>query len=105
VLGEVLAWPLVLLIAAALGADRGGHCRALDAAPERRLLRHLHVRLTRVDPPARGLVRGQQVARARRYVFVDITQADIYWQLLALTAAVFLLGWLIARSRSALRCG
>ena len=34
-----------------------------------------------------------------RYVFVDITQRDIYWQLLVLAVAVFAIGWLIARSR------
>ena len=34
-----------------------------------------------------------------RYVFVDITQRDIYWQLLALAVVVFVIGWLIARSR------
>lgn len=33
------------------------------------------------------------------YVLTDITEADIYWQLLALAAAVFLAGWLIGRSR------
>src|SRR4029078_2012907 len=50
----------------------------------------------------RQLVVWFEVNKSRvlgRYVFVNITQADIYWQLLALTAAVFLLGWLIARSR------
>ena len=34
-----------------------------------------------------------------RYIFLDITQNDIYWQLLALAVAVFATGWLIARSR------
>lgn len=33
------------------------------------------------------------------YVFTDITEAQIFWQLLALAALVFLLGWLINRSR------
>ncbi|MCV0395778.1 MAG: branched-chain amino acid ABC transporter permease [Rhizobiaceae bacterium] len=32
------------------------------------------------------------------YVFTDITESQIYWMLLALTAAVFLTGFLIARS-------
>jgi len=34
-----------------------------------------------------------------RYVFVEVTQDMIYWQLLALAALVFLAGWLVARSR------
>ena len=34
-----------------------------------------------------------------RYVFVDITQNQIYWQLLALVLLVFVAGWLIGRSR------
>lgn len=33
------------------------------------------------------------------YVLTDTTEAGIYWQLLALAAAVFLMGWLIGRSR------
>ena len=33
------------------------------------------------------------------YVLTQITEAHIYWQLLGLAALVFLLGWLIGRSR------
>jgi branched-chain amino acid transport system permease protein len=33
------------------------------------------------------------------YVLTDITEQAIYWQLLALAAAVYLIGWLVARSR------
>ena len=33
------------------------------------------------------------------YVLTDITQNIIYWELLALAAAVYLIGWLINRSR------
>ena len=33
------------------------------------------------------------------YVLTDITEAMIYWQLLALAAIVFLIGWWIGRSR------
>lgn len=33
------------------------------------------------------------------YVLTDLTERDIYWQLLTLTALVFLVGWLINRSR------
>lgn len=34
-----------------------------------------------------------------RYIFLDITQRQIYWQLLALLALALLTGWLIRRSR------
>ncbi|WP_034387226.1 branched-chain amino acid ABC transporter permease [Comamonas composti] len=34
-----------------------------------------------------------------RYVFLDISQAQILWQLCALTLALFFLGWLLGRSR------
>ena len=34
-----------------------------------------------------------------RYIFLDIGQEQIYWQLLALTVLVFVVGWLIRRSR------
>jgi branched-chain amino acid transport system permease protein len=33
------------------------------------------------------------------YVLTDVTEADIYWQLVGLAALVYLGGWLIARSR------
>lgn len=33
------------------------------------------------------------------YVLTDFTEADIYWQLLALSALVWLAGWLVGRSR------
>lgn len=33
------------------------------------------------------------------YVLTDLTEADIYWQLLALAALVYLAGWAIKRSR------
>jgi branched-chain amino acid transport system permease protein len=34
-----------------------------------------------------------------RYVFLNVTQAAIYWQLLALAVLVFAAGWLLRRSR------
>ena len=33
------------------------------------------------------------------YVLTDLTEADIYWYLLALAAVVFLFGWWVSRSR------
>ncbi len=99
VLGEVLPWPLVLLISAALGAI----VAAIVGLSTLRLSGVYFVIFTfGLTELIRQLVVWFEVNKSRvlgRYVFVDITQADIYWQLLALTAAVFLLGWLIARSR------
>ena len=34
-----------------------------------------------------------------RYIFVSISQEQIYWELLALAVAVFIVGWAIGRSR------
>ncbi len=99
VLGEVLPWPLVLLIAASLGAILA----AIVGLSTLRLSGVYFVIFTfGLAELVRQLVVWFEVNKSRvlgRYVFVDITQTDIYWQLLALTVAVFVLGWLIARSR------
>ena len=99
VLGEVLPWPLVLLIAATLGALLA----AVVGLSTLRLSGVYFVIFTfGLAELVRQLVVWFEVNKSRvlgRYVFVDITQTDIYWQLLALTIAVFVLGWLIARSR------
>jgi branched-chain amino acid transport system permease protein len=99
VLGEVLPWPLVLLIAAVLGAVLA----AIVGLSTLRLSGVYFVIFTfGLTELIRQLVVWFEVNKSRvlgRYVFVDITQSDIYWQLLLLTVAVFLLGWLIARSR------
>ena len=99
VLGEVLPWPVVLLIAAALGAVLA----AIVGLSTLRLSGVYFVIFTfGLAELVRQLVVWFEVNKSRvlgRYVFVDITQRDIYWQLLALAVAVFLIGWLIARSR------
>jgi branched-chain amino acid transport system permease protein len=99
VLGEVLPWPLVLLIAAALGAVLA----AIVGLSTLRLSGVYFVIFTfGLAELVRQLVVWFEVNKSRvlgRYVFVDITQSDIYWQLLALAVVVFALGWLIARSR------
>jgi branched-chain amino acid transport system permease protein len=99
VLGEVLPWPLVLLIAASLGALLA----AIVGLSTLRLSGVYFVIFTfGLAELVRQLVVWFEVNKSRvlgRYVFVDITQTDIYWQLLALTVAVFVLGWLIASSR------
>ena len=99
VLGEVLAWPLVLLIATAIGA-----LMAVIVGISTLRLSGLHFVIFTfgLAELVRQLVIWYEVNKTRvlgRYVFVDITQNDIYWQLLALAVAVFAIGWLIARSR------
>ncbi|MBR1149369.1 branched-chain amino acid ABC transporter permease [Bradyrhizobium sp. JYMT SZCCT0428] len=99
VLGELLPWPLVLLIATAIGA-----VMAVVVGLSTLRLSGLHFVIFTfgLAELIRQLVIWFEVNKSRvlgRYVFVDITQKDIYWQLLALAVAVFVIGWLIERSR------
>lgn len=99
VFGELLPWPLVLMIAAAIGAALA----AIVGLSTLRLSGVYFVIFTfGLAELVRQLVVWFEVNKSRvlgRYIFVDITQRDIYWQLLALAVIVFALGWLIARSR------
>lgn len=99
VLGEVVAWPVVLGIAAAIG----GLMAAIVGLSTLRLSGvHFVIFTFGLAELVRQLVVWYEVNKTRvlgRYVFVDITQNDIYWQLLALAIVVFAIGWLIARSR------
>jgi branched-chain amino acid transport system permease protein len=99
VLGEQLPWPLVLLIAAAVGAAMAV---IVGLATLRLSGLHFVIFTFGLAELVRQIVIWYEVNISRvlgRYVFVDITPSDIYWQLLALAVAVFLIGWLIARSR------
>jgi branched-chain amino acid transport system permease protein len=99
VLGELLAWPVVLLAAAAIG----GAVALLVGLSTLRLSGIYFVIFSfGLAELIRQLVTWWEVNKTRtvgRYVFVEITQAEIYWQLLSLAAAVFLTGWLVRRSR------
>ncbi|MBI5261994.1 MAG: branched-chain amino acid ABC transporter permease [Bradyrhizobium sp.] len=99
VLGEALPWPVVLAVAAMLGAALA----VLVGLSTLRLSGVYFVIFTfGLAELIRQLVVWFEVNKSHvlgRYVFVPVTQALIYWQLLALAAAVFALGWLIARSR------
>jgi branched-chain amino acid transport system permease protein len=99
VLGEQLSWPLVLLIAAAIGA-----VMAVIVGLSTLRLSGLHFVIFTfgLAELVRQIVIWYEVNKTRvlgRYVFVDLTQADIYWQLLALAVLVFAVGRLIGRSR------
>jgi branched-chain amino acid transport system permease protein len=99
VLGEALAWPLVLLIAFVIGF-------ALSLIVGLSTLRlsgvYFVIFTFGLAELVRQLVTWYEVNITRtlgRYVFVDITTAQIYWQLLALAVTVFVSGWLIQRSK------
>jgi branched-chain amino acid transport system permease protein len=99
VLGEVLAWPLVLLIALGIGVV----VALVVGLSTLRLSGVYFVIFTfGLAELVRQLVTWFEVNKTRtlgRYVFVDITTEQIYWQLLGLAVLVFLAGILIRRSR------
>ncbi|SFW99719.1 branched-chain amino acid ABC transporter permease [Marinospirillum alkaliphilum] len=96
---EVFSYPLLLLMAALLG----GGLAALVGMTTLRLSGVYFVIFTLgLAELIRQLVTWYQnnfTGSRGSYVFTDITEAQIYWQLLGLLALVFLLGWLINRSR------
>lgn len=99
VLGEVLAWPLVLLIAFAIGF---GLSLIVGLSTLRLSGVYFVIFTFGLAELVRQLVTWYEVNVTRtlgRYVFVDITTEQIYWQLLALAVAVFISGWLIQRSK------
>lgn len=99
VLGEVLAWPLVLLIALGIGMA----VALIVGLSTLRLSGVYFVIFTfGLAELVRQLVTWFEVNVTRtlgRYVFLDITTDQIYWQLLGLTVLVFVAGLLIRRSR------
>lgn len=99
VLGEELAWPLVLLTAFAIGFVLS----LMVGLSTLRLSGVYFVIFTfGLAELVRQLVTWYEVNVTRtlgRYVFVNVTTAGIYWQLLALALIVFLSGYLIQRSK------
>jgi branched-chain amino acid transport system permease protein len=99
VIGELLLWPLVLLVAALIGV-----VLALIVGLSTLRLSGIYFVIFSfgLSELIRQLVTWYEVnvhKSVGRYIFVDISQAQIYWQLLALTVLVLLAGWLIGRSR------
>jgi branched-chain amino acid transport system permease protein len=96
---ETLAWPLVLLIAMVVGSI----VAAIVGLATLRLSGVYFVIFSfGLAELVRQLVTWFEVNKTRtlgRYVFADITAAQIYWQLLALAVLVFAVGFLIGRSR------
>lgn len=99
VFGETLAWPLVLLTALGIGLVLS----LLVGLSTLRLSGVYFVIFTfGLAELVRQLVTWFEVNVTRtlgRYVFVDVTTEQIYWQLLGLAVIVFVSGYLIQRSR------
>lgn len=96
---ERLPWPAVLLVALAVGL-----VVALIVGLSTLRLSGVHFVIFTfgLAELIRQLVIWYEANVAKeigRYIFVDITQRQIYWQLLALFALVLLGGWAIGRSR------
>ena len=99
VLGEVLPFPLVLVCAGLAGTV----IALLVGFSTLRLAGVYFVIFTfGLTELVRQVVSWYEVNVTRemgRYVFLDITQNDIYWQLLALFAVLLLTGFILGRSR------
>ena len=99
VLAERLPWPVVLLVAAVIGALLA----LLVGLATLRLSGIVFVIFTfGLSELVRQVVTWYEAKIAGsvgRYVFLDVTPALIYWQLLALAIVVLLFGAWVARSR------
>jgi branched-chain amino acid transport system permease protein len=99
VLAERLPWPIVLLVAAVIGALLA----LVVGLATLRLSGIVFVIFTfGLSELVRQVVTWYEARIAGsvgRYVFLDVTPAAIYWQLLALALAVLLSGGWVARSR------
>lgn len=99
VFGEVLPWPLVLLLAAAISL-----AVALVVGLSTLRLKGIYFVIFTfgLSELIRQLVTWYEAnfsGSVGRYVFLDITQPQILWQLVALTAAIFIAGAWLQRSR------
>jgi branched-chain amino acid transport system permease protein len=99
VLGEQMPWPVVLAVAALVGAV----VALVVGLSTLRLAGVYFVIFTfGLAELVRQIVTWYEVNVHRsvgRYVFIDVTQQMIYWQLLGLAVVILLAGWLVARSR------
>ncbi|MEX0954552.1 MAG: branched-chain amino acid ABC transporter permease [Rhizobiaceae bacterium] len=96
---DILPYPALLAIAALVGAAVAG---IVGAATLRISGVYFVIFTFGLAELVRQLVTWTQTKFATAiglYVFTDLVEQHIYWMLLALTAAVFLTGWAINRSR------
>jgi branched-chain amino acid transport system permease protein len=99
VVGDFMPWPLVLLVAGGVGLV----VALIVGLSTLRLSGIYFVIFTfGLAELIRQLVTWYEVnihKSVGRYIFLNISQDAIYWQLLALAVLVLLTGWLIGRSR------
>jgi branched-chain amino acid transport system permease protein len=96
---DILPYPLLVAIAAIAGAALAG---IVGAATLRISGVYFVIFTFGLAELVRQLVTWTQTKFATAiglYVFTDFTEEHIYWMLLVLTAAVFVTGWAINRSR------
>jgi len=99
VLSEFLPWPAVLAVAALLG---GALALAIGICTLRLSGMYFVVFSFGIAELIRQLVtwyESKVVGSVGRYVFLEITAAQIYWQLLALLGLLWLLGAWLSKSR------
>ena len=99
VFSEVLAYPLLLLVAGLIGL---GVALVVGLATLRLAGVYFVIFTFGLAELIRQLVTWYEVnitGTLGRYIFLPVTPEGIYWQLLALTAAAFALSWAISRSR------
>ncbi|MGP1676664.1 MAG: branched-chain amino acid ABC transporter permease [Burkholderiales bacterium] len=98
-LAESAPWPVILVAAGAVGALLAF---AVGIATLRLSGVHFVIFTFGLAELIRQLVTWYQTTvtgSVGRYIFVEISAAQIYWQLLALCGLTFFIGWAIARSR------
>lgn len=96
---EVMPFPVLVLIAAGLGAVLSA---VIGLATLRIAGVYFVIFTLGLAELIRQLVTWVQTTMGTSsglYVLVDVTEQAIYWQLLGLAALVYLIGWLIGRSR------
>lgn len=99
VLAETVSWPMVLVIAVLISLAVS---LVVGLATLRLRGVYFVVFTFGLSELLRQMVTWYETNRAGslgRYLFLDLTQAQILWQLVALTALVFIVGWCVQHSR------
>lgn len=99
IFGETLSWPLILLISACIG---GGIALIVGLATLRLAGIYFVIFTFGLSEMVRQLVTWYEVnitLSIGRYIFLDITQDQIFWQLLCLMIALLIGGIALGRSR------
>jgi branched-chain amino acid transport system permease protein len=99
VLGEKMPWPIVLLVAAGIGA-----AVALVVGLSTLRLSGIYFVIFSfgLAELIRQVVTWYEATITRsvgRYIFLDVSRTSIFWQLFALAVAVFVIGFVLRRSR------